>query len=79
MIELGFGIACWRIYRGSRWLLLAIIFFNLANLTLFLPGLVGLEAALAGRTNLLAFLILGQIVATLVVVGWLSRGREAEQ
>jgi membrane-bound metal-dependent hydrolase YbcI (DUF457 family) len=73
VIELGFGVACWRIYRGSRWLLLAIVFFNLANLSLFLPGLIGMEAALAGRTTLVVLLIFGQIVATLTVVGWLSR------
>lgn len=77
LIELGFGIACWRVYRGSRWLLLAIIVFNVANLTMFFPQVAGVEAALAGRTTLLAILILAQIVVTLVVVGWLSRGREA--
>jgi len=37
----------------------------------------GIEAALAGRTTVLAFLILAQIVVTLAVVGWLSRGRDA--
>ena len=77
LIELGFGIACWRLYRGSRWLLLAIIVFNFANLTMFFPQVAGIETALAGRTTVLAFLILAQIVVTLAVVGWLSRGRDA--
>jgi hypothetical protein len=75
LIELGFGIACWRIYRGSRWLLLAIVAFNLANLSMFLPQIVGIEARLAGHTNLLTVVILAQIVVTLAIVGWLSRSR----
>ena len=73
LLELGFGIACWRIYRGSRWLLLAILAFNVANLSLFLPQVVGIEAGLAGRVTLLTLVILTQIVVTLAVVGWLSR------
>jgi hypothetical protein len=78
LLELGFGIACWRIYRGSRWLLLAIIAFNVANLSMFLPGVVGIEAGLAGKPTALTLVILAQIVVTLVVVGWLSRSREAQ-
>jgi hypothetical protein len=76
LIELGFGIACWRIYRGSRWLLLAIVAFNLANLSMFLPQIVGIEARLAGHTTLLTVVILAQIVVTLSIVGWLSRSRK---
>lgn len=72
LLELGFGIACWRIYKGSRWLLLAIIAFNAANLTMFLPSVVGIEAVFAGRSTELALVILAQIVATLVAVGRLS-------
>jgi len=79
LLELGFGIACWRIYRGSRWLLLAIFTFNLANLSLFLPQVVGIEAQLAGRATLLTFVILAQIVVTLAVVGWLSRRQTATE
>lgn len=73
LLELGFGIACWRIYRGSRWLLLAILAFNAANLSLFLPQVVGMEAAFAGRVTLLTLVILAQVVVTLAAVGWLSR------
>ena len=73
LLELGFGVACWRIYRGSRGLLLAILLFNVANLSLFLPQVVGLEVALAGRVTLLTLVILVQIGVTLVTVGWLSR------
>jgi hypothetical protein len=73
LFELGFGIACWRIYGGSRWLLLAIIGFNVANVSMFLPQVVGIEAALAGRPTALTLIILTQIVVTLAMVGWLSR------
>jgi hypothetical protein len=73
LLELGFGIACWRVYRGSQWLLLAIISFNLANVSMFFPQVVGIEAQLAGQATVLTLVILAQIVATLAMVGWLSR------
>ena len=73
LLELAFGIACWRVYRGSRSLLLAIIGFNVANLSMFFPQLVGIEAMLAGRPTTLTLVILAQILVTLVMVGWLSR------
>ena len=73
LFELGFGILCWRIYGGSRWLLLAIVAFNVANVSMFFPGIVGMEAGLAGRPTALTLVILAQILVTLAVVGWLSR------
>lgn len=76
LIELAFGIICWRIYRGSVGLLLAIIAFNVVNLSMFLPQWVGIEAKLAGQTTTLTLVIFAQIVVTLAVVGWLSRSRE---
>jgi hypothetical protein len=77
LIELGFGIACWHIYRGSRWLLLAILAFNVANLSLFLPQVVGIEGMLADRATVLTLVILAQILVTLAVVGWLSKTRDS--
>jgi membrane-bound metal-dependent hydrolase YbcI (DUF457 family) len=77
LIELAFGVACWRIYRGSRWLLVAIVAFNVANLSMFIPQIVGIESRLAGQTTLLTLVILAQIVVTLIIVGWLSRNRNA--
>ncbi|MBT8468970.1 MAG: hypothetical protein KJN97_09490, partial [Deltaproteobacteria bacterium] len=70
-----FGIACWRVYRGSLWLLFAIIGFNVANVSMFFPQLVGIEAMLAGQPTALTLVILVQILVTLVMVGWLSRHR----
>jgi hypothetical protein len=78
LLELGFGILCWRLYRGSRWLLLVITAFNVANLSMFLPQIVGIEAVFAGRETALTLVILAQIVVTLVVVGWLSRSPETK-
>jgi len=79
LLELGFGIVCWRIYRGSRWLLLAIIGFNVANLSMFFPQVVGIEAELAGQATVLTLVILAQIVVTLATVGWLSRSRRTSR
>ncbi|MBT8468433.1 MAG: hypothetical protein KJN97_06760 [Deltaproteobacteria bacterium] len=75
LLELAFGIACWRVYRGSLWLLFAIIGFNVANVSMFFPQLVGIEAMLAGQPTTLTLVILVQILVTLVMVGWLSRRR----
>jgi len=79
MIEMGFGIACWRIYRGSRWLFFAIVVFNVANLSMFLPQVIGIEAWLAGQATILTLVILAQIIFTLAIVGWLSRSRTATE
>ncbi|MCG6948496.1 MAG: hypothetical protein LJE93_06225 [Acidobacteria bacterium] len=76
LIELGFGIACWHIYGGSRWLLLAIVSLNIANLSMFFPQIVGIEAQLAGHTTVLTLVILAQIVVTMAIVGWLSRSHD---
>jgi membrane-bound metal-dependent hydrolase YbcI (DUF457 family) len=73
VIELIYGIVCWRVYRGGRGLLALIVLGNLANLSFFSPAITGPESFLAGRPLLLVTLILVQIVVTLVLVGVLSR------
>jgi hypothetical protein len=72
-LELIFAVACWRLYRGSNRLLAALVLFNLGNLTMFLPGVAGLETAMAGRPDLIAVVIGVQIIVTLVAVGLLAR------
>jgi membrane-bound metal-dependent hydrolase YbcI (DUF457 family) len=67
-IELGYGILCWRVYRGGRALLAIIVAFNLANLSLFFPAVPGPESMFAGRPLLLVTVILVQIVVTLWAV-----------
>jgi len=73
VLEMVYGIVCWRVYRGGRGLLALIVLANLANLSFFSPAIPGPESFLAGRPPLLVTLILVQIVVTLVLVGGLAR------
>jgi hypothetical protein len=73
IVELLYGILCWRLYRGSRGLLALIFFGNLANLSFFSPGIPGPEGYLAGRPLLLVTVVMVQIVITFVLVGLLAR------
>ena len=72
MLELGYGVLCWWVYKGGKRLLAIIILFNVANLSFFFGGVPGPEALLANRPGLTASLILVQIVVTLVLVGSFS-------
>jgi len=73
MMELGYGILCWWIYKGGKGLLAVIVLFNIANLSFFFAEVPGPEALLANRPMLTACLILAQIVVTLVLVGIYSQ------
>lgn len=77
-VELTFGVACWRYYRGSFPLLLTIIAFNVANVSLFFPEISGLEALLAGRPRLVVGVVFVQILVTLALVGWLARRPQSD-
>lgn len=70
LMELGFGLLCWWIYRGGKALLAIIVAFNLANLSLFFESVPGPETLFAGRPALLVTVILAQIVVTLAAVWW---------
>jgi membrane-bound metal-dependent hydrolase YbcI (DUF457 family) len=69
-VELGYGIFCWRVYRGGRALLVIIVAFNVANLSLFFSAVPGPESMFAGRPLLLVTVILLQIIVTLWAVWW---------
>jgi hypothetical protein len=69
VVEMVYGIACWRIYRGGVGLLAVIVLGNLANLSLLSAAIPGPELLLAGRPLLLVGLIFAQIVVTLILVG----------
>jgi hypothetical protein len=69
LVEMVYGIACWRIYRGGVGLLAVVVLGNLANLSLLSAAIPGPEIFLAGRPLLLVGLIFAQIVVTLVLVG----------
>jgi hypothetical protein len=72
-VELAYGVACWRIYRGGAGLLAFVVLGNLANLSLFSAAIRGPEVLLAGRPLLVVSFVLAQIVVTLILVGALSR------
>jgi hypothetical protein len=75
LLELGFGVVCWRVFRGGRALLAVIVGFNLGNLSLFFAAVPGPERWLSGRPMLLTTIILAQIVVTLCAVWWAARRR----
>lgn len=58
---------------GGKGLYAAVIAFNLANVTMFTPKVVGLEGVLAGHPTAIVVLIAMQIAVTLGLVGYLAR------
>lgn len=75
-LELVYGVLCWRIFRGGRALLVVIVGFNLANISMFSAAIPGPEQFLVNRPQLLTTIILLQIVVTLVLVGYFARRSE---
>lgn len=73
LLELLYGVACWWIYRGRRGLLVVIVLFNLANLSMFSAAIPGPERFMADQPMMITSVILFQIVITLVLVGIYSR------
>jgi hypothetical protein len=73
LLEVGYGVLCWRIYRGSRALLATIVLFNLANASMFSTALPGPEELMPRWPLLLPALVLVQIAVTLVFTGLLAR------
>jgi membrane-bound metal-dependent hydrolase YbcI (DUF457 family) len=69
MLEIGYGIVCWWIYKGGWALLTVIVIFNLANVSMFFSAVTGIEKYMANRSRLLAAVILTQILVTLTLVG----------
>jgi hypothetical protein len=75
-LDLLYGIACWRIYRGGPGLLVLMIVGNLANASMLSSALRGPEQFLAGRPLLIVTLIAVQILVTLLLTGLLARRNE---
>ena len=73
LVEMAYGIVCWRIYRGGAGLLALIVLGNLANLSLLSVTIPGPEIFLAGRPLLVVSFVFVQIIVTLLLVGVLSR------
>jgi membrane-bound metal-dependent hydrolase YbcI (DUF457 family) len=77
VLETLFGVFCWWVYRGSRALLVTVLLFNVANLSLFSAALRGPEELLAGHPLAIVAMVGAQIVVTLVLVGIHSEPRRA--
>jgi hypothetical protein len=78
VVELAYGLICWRIYRGGRGLFALIVLGNVANLSLFSVSIPGPEAFLGGHPLAVVTLVASQIVVTLVLTGLLSRRTRAD-
>lgn len=72
VVELLYGVVCWRIYRGSWALLSVIVAGNLANVSFFFAGIAGPEQFLAGHSMRVVTVVFAQIVAMLALVGLFS-------
>jgi len=67
IIETLYGVVCWRVFRGSVALLVAIVVLNLASISFYVPQIAGPESLLAGRPKVFATVILIHII-----VGWVA-------
>jgi membrane-bound metal-dependent hydrolase YbcI (DUF457 family) len=72
ILEIGYGMVCWWIYKGGWALLTTIVVFNLANISMFSSSVTGIEKHMANRPLLITTVILVQILVTLLLVGILS-------
>lgn len=75
IFELAFGLFCWWYYKGNKALFWVILVFNIANITMFVPQLAGLEYFMSHKPTLIVLVILAQILVTLFLVGWLCLGK----
>jgi hypothetical protein len=76
VLELGFGIWCWRSF-GGRALLAVVVLGNLANLSLLSASIPGPESYLGGRPSLVVSFVFAQIVVTAFLVGAFATRRAA--
>ena len=74
LVELLFCIGCWKLFEGSRGLLIGIVVFNLINLPLMFQRHASL-AALAIHPSTLPTVVLLDIIATWLVIWALARKR----
>jgi hypothetical protein len=73
IVELVFCVACWKLFGGSKGLLIGIVIFNLLNIPLMFPR-PGTGAMLAQHPSLLPTIILIQVVSSWLLVWLLARG-----
>jgi membrane-bound metal-dependent hydrolase YbcI (DUF457 family) len=73
LVELVYGIFCWRVYRGGLGLLALIAIGNLANLSFLSAAIPGPEQYLARHPLLVVTVVFAQIIVTLLLVALLAR------
>lgn len=74
-VETGYGILCWRLYKGSRALLLTILFFNLIDIPLIFQSRIPFLTNIFERhPNAFVTFILFQILASSALV-WIFHKR----
>ena len=71
IVEVAFCIACWKIFGGSKGLLIGIVIFNLLNIPLMFPQ-PGSGELIAAHRALLPTVILIQVVSSWLLVWWLA-------
>jgi hypothetical protein len=74
-VEMAYGLFCWRLFRGSKPLLVTIVAFNVANASFFFVTLKGPEVLMAGHPLWIVSAVAMQIVITLALVGILAKPR----
>jgi hypothetical protein len=72
IVELAFCAACWKIFGGSRGLLIGIVIFNLLNIPLMFPS-PGSLTLLVDHPMILPTIVAIQIAATWLLVWWYGR------
>jgi membrane-bound metal-dependent hydrolase YbcI (DUF457 family) len=70
-VELAFCVACWKVFGGSKGLLVGIIIFNLLDIPLMFPR-PGSLTPIVEHPFILPTVILVQIVSTWLIVWWLG-------
>lgn len=79
ILELAFGLFCWWYFKGNKMLFWIILLFNIANISMFLPEITGLEYFMANKPTLITIVILAQIIITLVLIGWQASRKQSEK
>ena len=75
LVELAFCVGCWKVFGGSRQLLIGIVILNLLfNLPIMFPA-GGVIALIAAHPFLLPTIILVQVVVTWTLVWWFGQDR----
>jgi hypothetical protein len=72
IIELAFCLGCWKLFGGSKGLLVGIVLFNLFNLPVMFSA-IGVGGAGVSHPSLLPTLVLVGLIASGILVWWFGR------